>query len=399
MNRTLADLGRRLSAWQDARSDRADAHGGPSPELLLSKVRRRRRLRVGAIAALAGSVAVFATMARTRDRPVEFRVGEELAAGALGARIEASSELPLRFDDGSELVLHPSATARVLTTTPQGAKVLLERGRIDVHVEHRPTSHWTLEAGPFAVHVVGTTFQAGWDPDRAEAFVEMRDGRVEVTGSCLLQPVVVTAGHVFRSRCEGAAEHSIVAAAPPTSVAPLAPPASAPPSPPSTALDPATDPPSGSASSPPRGTPQAARRGPHSPSTRSDDAQGIDLAEATADALLEFGERERFLGHLASAGRAYATIRARFPDTNASELAAFHLGRLAFDRARSDEAYRWFGVYLDERPDGELAPEAWCRRLELEVRRGNRSKAKETATRYLKSYPHGACAELARNSK
>ncbi|MEY4579374.1 MAG: hypothetical protein RL701_4077, partial [Pseudomonadota bacterium] len=100
-----------------------------------------------------------------------------------------------------------------------------------------------------------------------------------------------------------------------------------------------------------------------------------------------------------SAGEAEALrwLRGRFHGTKQAAVAAFALGRLEFDNhAAYSEAAEWFRTYLREQPRGDLAREASGRLLEATQRMGDAAAARELAARYLKDYPQGPHAELAR---
>ena len=111
-------------------------------------------------------------------KPLAFEVGPkegETASpsaaptpGAVGEWIAAPQQaaLPLRFSDGSVIVLDADARARVAEVTAHGARVVVERGAAQVRVVHGPETHWDIKAGPFDVRVVGTAFDVGWDPAR-----------------------------------------------------------------------------------------------------------------------------------------------------------------------------------------------------------------------------------------
>jgi outer membrane protein assembly factor BamD (BamD/ComL family) len=89
-------------------------------------------------------------------------------------------------------------------------------------------------------------------------------------------------------------------------------------------------------------------------------------------------------------------LRARFPRSNESALAAFTLGRLEFDDYRSyQRAATWFRTYLNERPSGPMTREALGRLMEASYRAKDLGGARDAASRYLRDYPSGPHAELA----
>jgi TolA-binding protein len=90
-------------------------------------------------------------------------------------------------------------------------------------------------------------------------------------------------------------------------------------------------------------------------------------------------------------------LRRRFAGTPQAALAAFAFGRLEFDvRGDHRKAAEWFGRYLKEQPDGPLAREAHGRLIEALLEAGNSSRARTSAKEYLRKYPDGPHAEIAR---
>jgi outer membrane protein assembly factor BamD (BamD/ComL family) len=75
-------------------------------------------------------------------------------------------------------------------------------------------------------------------------------------------------------------------------------------------------------------------------------------------------------------------------------MAAFLLGRASHGAT----AARWFETYLEEQPGGNLAREALGRLIEAYQASGSKEAAVRTARQYLKRYPTGPHAELARRA-
>jgi outer membrane protein assembly factor BamD (BamD/ComL family) len=99
----------------------------------------------------------------------------------------------------------------------------------------------------------------------------------------------------------------------------------------------------------------------------------------------------------ARAVQAYGALRTRFPGTPEAATAAFILGRIAQDQNRDDaHAAGWFGLYLREQPNGELAADALGRLVEASDRMHDEAGAVRAAERYLAAYPTGPHAEYAR---
>jgi TolA-binding protein len=120
-------------------------------------------------------------------------------------------------------------------------------------------------------------------------------------------------------------------------------------------------------------------------------------AEGSAADLRALADAARLSGDIARSQLALTTLRRRFPGDDQAAESAFLLGVIAFDtRGAHVEAARWFTTYLSERPRGRLAREAAGRLLEAEERSGNRAGAREAARRYLRDYPGGPHAEMAK---
>jgi len=75
-------------------------------------------------------------------------------------------------------------------------------------------------------------------------------------------------------------------------------------------------------------------------------------------------------------------------------MSAFLLGR----SASGAQAVQWFSAYLKEQPSGALAREALGRLIEAYQAAGDRVSSRAAAERYLKSYPDGPHATLAREA-
>jgi TolA-binding protein len=113
--------------------------------------------------------------------------------------------------------------------------------------------------------------------------------------------------------------------------------------------------------------------------------------------LLTLGSTARLAGSAARAREAYLAARRRFPNSVEAGISAFSLGRLASDAGHASDAIGWFKRYLAEQPSGPLAREAAGRLIELLRQTGDTVRAREAAQSYLKWYPTGPHAALARS--
>jgi transmembrane sensor len=358
-------------------------------------MRSRARLRftfVG-VAFAAVAVVLFLVFRSAGQSTLSYRVAD--APGEPGQWVGADQEsTDLAFSDGSKVSVGRGARARVTDLAKDGANILVERGELHVHVVHGRHTQWRIAGGPFEVHVLGTEFDVAWNPLNEELTIAMTSGRVRLEGPCIERGTrTVTAPERVRLTCTQ----------PPMAPLQEAPPASAslPFTPPSASSVSEWVPPS-SASAPPSHDPplwrSLLRDGKARDAFARAEHQGLAKIgeQASGRELVDLGSAARLAGNAPAAIRLYERVRTRFPKSDASAMAAYHLGRMAFDGRRAwAEAENWFGIYLAERPGGALAPEALGRSLECAEHRGDEAQARVLASRYLSAYPEGPHAPLA----
>ncbi len=320
-------------------------------------------------ALVVGVVALIAWRPST-ETPLTFAVAGEPGTREAFVSAPLSTSTPLTFSDGSRVELARGSSARVNALTSRGATLRLEHGHANVHVIHREQTDWQIEAGPYAVHVVGTRFAIRWDARTAELDVAMHEGRVIVEGpdgyrtSLEGQERLHREGHERVRAAQPHVEEEPSDEAQEEHIAPV---------------EPVT----------PNARPdwqRIARQGRH-----TDAAQRIRVAELwreseddvrlAANTLRRAGDRRE--------NAAWRVLHRRFGDRDA----AFHLGRNAFHTSAED-AERWLSTYLS-RPGGQYEREARGRLLEL-LRRRNDPRLPREAQTYLERFPDGPHAELAR---
>jgi TolA-binding protein len=408
-NRELSTLGQTLAEVQDEalRSRVRPSASATIAAIYQARARReRRRRRWSRLAYGAGAAALAAALMLLvlRPRALEFKVSEGAGSGQLGALIAAPSAgtRSLSFSDGSRVQLRPGAQARVVSRNEHGARVVIERGVVRTDVVPRANNDWSLLGGPFEIHVTGTSFESGWDPQRQQLFVDMHEGHVLVSGECLSGTRALHAGQSATFSCVAESgsvplQESSTGPAPPAPLSVVPAPARA-----------------GSARAELRPSPSvvpSVAPSARAPSWRELSAladyprafaaaerEGFDqLCETLSTAeLLELANTARLAAHAERAKSGYAAVRRRFAGSESAASAAFHLGQLAFDGSHDYRAARgFFAAYLAECQNCALAPEALGRRMEAEQRQGELERARVSARLYLERYPKGAHARLA----
>jgi TolA-binding protein len=140
------------------------------------------------------------------------------------------------------------------------------------------------------------------------------------------------------------------------------------------------------------------QNGRHTEALDAAEAAGFSeqCAKASAADLVALGDAGRYAGRIDRAVEAYQAVRRRFAGHERSAVAAFALGRIAFDQ-RGDyvDAARWFKTYLAEQPGGRLDRDASGRLMESLDRSGDKAGARSVAKQYLERYPAGPHAEMA----
>jgi ferric-dicitrate binding protein FerR (iron transport regulator) len=200
----LSTLGRVVAEAQDAElarrgaSDLERVRAALLSDVVPAVARRApwspaRHALVPALVAIAAAIAVVILLPPSGERG-RFQVGR--SAGRVGAWIAApeTGELPVKFRDGTRVVLSAGGRARVAAVDPDGARVVLERGRARVAVVHGPHTRWLVQVGPYEVVVTGTAFDVSWDPSSEQFDLSMQRGRVRVTGPMLEEGRNVVAG-------------------------------------------------------------------------------------------------------------------------------------------------------------------------------------------------------------
>ncbi|HTQ06751.1 MAG TPA: FecR domain-containing protein, partial [Polyangiaceae bacterium] len=375
---------------------------------------RARLLWIPALAVAAGTVGFF----WVKPPPLEYEVRGARADGPY-VSAPADESVTVAFSDGSSLAADPGSRLRVDEARVAGARVLVERGRATVHVEHHATSAWDFVAGPFDVRVTGTRFELAWDPTGEAVDLKLEEGSVEVRGPFAEAPIAVRAGQRFRADLASRSmtvidRESASASAAPNSAAPA--PSDATPAPVATATT-ATPSPAVTNDATPseRPEPSSTRAAPSAPVSESwatlvargqfetvvakagdRGASECDKSCSAAD-LKALADAARYTGRSSLAEDALLSLRRRFGGTREGRSASFMLGRLNEARGAESAAERWYDTYLSELPAGELAAEALAGKMRAVLATAGRAQAEPIAAEYLARYPNGVHAKTARD--
>jgi len=435
---------------QHGRRSRTGARGAGAPAL---------GLRFG-LAAMAAVVAVglFALKEGVlAPAALSFTIGASGETGVLRdwASAPDDASLPIRFSDGTRVLLEPQARARVVALSERGAEVVIESGRahLDVVPARAPVtgeSPWRVSLGPFSVEVKGTRFDVEWDPRTDDFALDLFEGSVRVSGCQEGHAHTLVAGQGVRASCSqkrwslvsvseatgssasgatgaGAASAGVAGAGPVAHAAPgagdapgedaggasvaagearaergLGAPGEAGASAATGAAGAKVARGRGASAAraqqvSPRSWQALALRGHYSEAFERALDAGFDseCERVGASDLVLLGDTARLGGDAARARAAYLAARRRFDDSPAAAQAAFGLGRLAV-KSNPREAIEWFERSLREAPKGPLAAAAHDWLFELVGETGTPSRRREAAQRYLEQHGDGAHAEDAR---
>jgi hypothetical protein len=361
---------------------------------------RRLKTSLGAVVAiaLAGGAAAF------QFGNESGRVAALENAVPRGQWLTATDERPTKvdFDDGSSLSVEQAGRARVQYVEERGGLVHLDRGVARLSVEHHDGSTWRVAAGPYEVEAIGTEFTVDWVEGRVPPLrVDVSEGTVAVRG-----PGVDGDRYVSQNQSVELSPPEPETAKGTSAMADV----------PSAANDDANEgvakedvqaiedlaaESSDSVPSKPGAAAIASWRtleaeGKYVEAIRAAEQVGFSKIQNTADpdAMLSLARAGRLSGRTDVASAALDACRRRFGGSRQAAMAAFLLGRASHGAT----AARWFETYLEEQPGGNLAREALGRLIEAYQASGSKEAAVRTARQYLKRYPTGPHAELARRA-
>jgi len=390
---------------------------------LLEGTHRRRTpvwVRWIALASILGAIVAGLSL-RLRERALTFEVMNATVSDG-GYILARGLDASVRFSDRSELGADPGTRLRVSRLEAHGARVMLEGGLLHVRIRPEPRATWTLDAGPYIVHVTGTEFDLAWRVDEQTLDLRLVKGSVTVDGPLANGGLKMVAGeHLVANAADGSL--SIVNGLDPEARATgRAPTSSA-----STRFSPMA---TGSASAADEGplipqarthplTPRAdapaagAVAGAHAGEqdwaarvARGDFASVIEdaehrglersLAKGSPVDLAALADAARYARRPDLARRALTTARVRFPTAVQARDAAFFLGGLTEAQQDAPAAVGWYDVYLSESPEGAYASQALGRKMVLLEKTQRPDGAMRAANEYLRRFGEGPYAPAAR---
>ncbi len=374
----------------------------------LSRGRRRPGMKMAAAIALAVAAALVLVL-RLRDTALTYVV-MNATVGEGGYIAAGDAEALLRFSDRSELAVFPGTRVRVSHLEVHGARVMLEGGMLHARIRPEPHAGWTLDAGPYAVHVTGTEFDLGWRVDEQTLDLRLHKGSVVVDGPLADGGVRVSAGQHFIANgktgtlslvdelnghaapSEPPASESMPvpseSATPPVAAAPMDAPSV------SRTRDPAAAG-RGHAEAPAWATRVA--HGDFDGVLADAEHHGIDraLSESTVVDLAALADAARYARRPDLARRALMAERTRYPGSMQALDAAFFLGGLAEGQNSDAASLEWYDVYLGENSNGPYASQALGRKMVLVHRLNGPGSARPIAAEYLARFPDGPYASAA----
>jgi hypothetical protein len=288
----------------------------------------------------------------------------------------------LSFSDGSRVELGASAEIALSKLAPEQARLELAQGHVDATIRKGTGRAWTFAAGPYSVRVVGTAFTVDWDAGSRLFAVNVREGKVLVTGGELRQGGVLLGAGERLERRDSPPEQAAPAASPQSPHAPV----------PVTPEPAASQPEAATGSGPEDDFRVQAARGNYAAAIAAARRTGFDRLEAELSAkdLLLLANTARYAGSASEARGALLKLRGRFPGSPSAAHAALLLAAQAEDRDKNpNEAERWLRTFLLESPRGELAAGARARLMAALLRRGARAEAEQVARDYLRLHPGG----------
>jgi hypothetical protein len=371
---------------------------------------RRRSARVAGWLAFAAALGATVAVFFLHDRALTFQVNQGRVSEG-GYIVAESANATVRFSDQSELGMELGTRLRVSRLEVRGAHMMLEGGLLHVRIRPRPQATWSIDAGPYIVHVTGTEFDLAWDVAEQTLDLRLHEGKITLEGPLGNGALYMQAGqHLVANARDGSLsivnEHDVESPSPSPADANAQ--VHGDPSGPSAVLGlpPSAAPRSGSSAgtvhqtAAPDGPTWASRvaRGDFQGILEEAERHGVDrtLTDAPLGDLAALADAARYARRQDVARRALMAERTRFPGSVQARDAAFFLGGLAETAGDDAGALSWNETYLDESPSGALASQALGRKMMIVRRLRGPDEARVVAAEYLRRFHDGPYAPYAR---
>jgi hypothetical protein len=361
---------------------------------VMTKPARPARLYVGLATSAALAMAAVVLVPRWKAEPANATLQGAWQGRRLPERstVVAPAERgeTLSFSDGSRVELGARAEIALSKLAPEQARLELARGHVDATIRKGTGRAWTVAAGPYSVRVVGTAFSVDWDAGSRFFAVNVREGKVLVTGNDLRQGGVLLGPgeRLERKDSTPALANSVAEPHEPRGDVAL-----------SATPDLTSSRAEAAVSTSKDDFLVEAGRGNYSAAMTAARRAGLDrlARDLSAKDLLLLANTARYAGSASEANGALLKLRSRFPGSASSAHAALLLASQAEDRDKNPtEAERWLRTFLVESPQGELAAGARARLLAMLLRRGAQAEAEQVARDYLRLHPRGQHVAQAR---
>jgi len=305
--------------------------------------------------------------------------------------------IKLSFAEGTEFVLGPRTRGRLGTVDSAGARIAIEEGTASFQVTPRPGAKWMVDVGPFLVTVKGTAFTVSWDAANERFELNLRHGRVTISGPISGGDIALRAGQRLVVNLpkgetlitEQNPDQPRVSA---DTSAPLVAPAT------EAAVRPAARPRPMVARVVEHRWAEALAAGQLAKILIEAEQAGLKsvLDEASAEELFALATAARYRRRVDLAHDALLAERRRFAGSQRALDAAFFLGRLAESSGGGTRAVEWYDEYLVQAPSGRYAAEALGRKMIATSKTDGASRATRLAEEYLRRFPNGSYAGSAR---
>jgi TolA-binding protein len=305
----------------------------------------------------------------------------------------------LFFNEGSRFALAPGSRGRLRSITQAGARFALDTGSAEFRITPSRDHEWWVEAGPFAVSVRGTDFSVGWEPTSERFEIQLRHGRVAVSGPLLGDELVLKPGQ--RLTVNLPKGETVITEGPAARLPEQAPPPAAPAAEPESpeAVASAAEPARPPSKSPGPSFREALAKGEWERILAEVERQGVEasLRTLSSDDLFAVADAARYRRRPDLARSALLAHRSRFPASPRSLDALFLLGRAEELAAGTrGAAIARYDEYLARAPKGTYAAEALGRKMILLKDLEGTESARKVAGEYLQRFPNGSHAKAAR---